>query len=117
MNLNQKLNKPLVEYNKSEIKELVVLIKGPLKGRISRENQQNKINELNERFNLIISNENLSQQLIDNMEQILNYMEETIIKQRTFSTGLIVLNVFNQINYGQNIQNQVDNILDKYARG
>lgn len=109
------LDKPIEEYNKTEIKKLVLLLKGNLKGRVAFNKRQEKIQELSQHICLLENNNNFSIQLLSNISIAEEQMKNTILYERSFGTSLMVENIWNAL-HGKVNYNKIDNIIDKYGR-
>ena len=95
-------NKPLENYNKTELSDLVKTIKGNLKGQITSDNFQLKIKHLQANANNLIQAGGTTPQIMNNISLVENHMESIIIHDHTFIHGKVVEN---KINY-----------IDKFAR-
>lgn len=109
------LDKPLEEYNKTEIKKLITLLKSNISGRVAYGKGQEKVDQLRQNIANFENSHNLSSQLVNNISIVEQQMNNTILQEHSFGTAILVDNVWNAL-HGKVIYNKMDNIIDKYAR-
>lgn len=107
-------NKPLENYNKSELSELVKIIKSNLKGQITSDNFQLKIKHLQANANNLIQTSGITPQIMNNISLVENHMESIIIHDHTFNTSIMVNEIWNVL-HGKVVENKI-NYIDKFAR-
>lgn len=107
-------NKPLENYNKTELSDLVKIIKGNLKGQITSDNFQLKIKHLQANANNLIQASGTTPQIMNNISLVESHMESIIIHDHTFNTAIMVDQIWNVI-HGKVVENKI-NYIDKFAR-
>lgn len=107
-------NKPLENYNKTELSDLVKIVKGNLKGQITSDNFQLKIKHLQANANNLIQASGTTPQIMNNISLVESHMESIIIHDGTFNTAIMVDKIWNVI-HGKVVENKI-NYIDKFAR-
>ena len=107
-------DKPLESYNKTELSDLVKIIKGNLKGQITSDNFQLKIEHLQANANNLIQASGITPQVMNNISLVENHMESIIIHKHTFNTAIMVDEIWNVL-HGKVSENKI-NYIDKFAR-
>lgn len=106
-------DKPLESYNKTELIALVKTIKGNLKGQITSDNFQLKIEHLQANANNLIQASGITPQVMNNISLVENHMESIIIHSHTFNTAIMVDEIWNVL-HGKVAENKI-NYIDKFA--
>lgn len=107
-------DKPLESYNKTELSDLVKIIKGNLKGQITSDNFQLKIKHLQANANNLIQASGIAPQVMNNISLVENHMESIIVHNHTFNTAIMVDEIWNVL-HGKVVENKI-NYIDKFAR-
>lgn len=107
-------DKPLESYNKTELSDLVKIIKGNLRGQITSDNFQLKIKHLQENANNLIQASGITPQVMNNISLVENHMESIIVHNHTFNTAIMVDEIWNVL-HGKVAENKI-NYIDKFAR-
>lgn len=90
-------NKPLEQFTKSELTGLVNIIKGPYTGRISQNGYQDRINQIGDNVNMMMSNNNYPPLVCKNFNYVENFIDNIIVYYNSASTTLIVNQLYKQI--------------------
>lgn len=103
METEYNFDKPLEQFTKSELTKLVNIIKGPYTGRISQNGYQNRIDQIVDNVNMLMSNYNYPPSVCKNFNYVENFIENIIVCYNSVNTTLIVDQLYKQIK-SENVQ-------------
>lgn len=91
------INKPLNKFTKSELTYFVNMIKGPYKGRISQNGYQDRINEIGDNVNMMMTNNNYPPLASKNFVEVERFIDDIITYYNSASTTLIVNKLYKKL--------------------